>query len=221
MLVFFLAQNASALEANITSKTIGVFLKGEYNRGFLHQGSVSAIGSLALNEQYTLRGGLSLGGSVRDTDIQAFASAGVAPFTIPLNFTLGYTYNGFPEYNAHAHAIVPMVSYNSKWIGASLGPSFRFTSFLGEDAHFESVLSGSVHFNFLTTEIVQLILRFSNVNDFTIRNFGAYSLTLNSIVRLNEQWVLINDLELMQSGSVGLSANFYGIAWRGGVQFTW
>jgi len=50
---------------------------------------------------------------------------------------------------------------------------------------------------------------------------GAYSLCLYSAVAINKQWSIINDIELLQSGSVGLSANFYGINWRGGVKFTW
>jgi hypothetical protein len=61
----------------------------------------------------------------------------------------------------------------------------------------------------------------ANFSDFYAGTMGAYSHSLNSLIRLGKHWSLINNIELLQSGSVALAANFYGIAYRGGFRFTW
>jgi hypothetical protein len=50
---------------------------------------------------------------------------------------------------------------------------------------------------------------------------GSYSINLNSLARLTKKISLVNELELLQTGSVGLVANFYGIVYKGGVLLQW
>jgi hypothetical protein len=41
------------------------------------------------------------------------------------------------------------------------------------------------------------------------------------MVRINRQWSVVGDIELLQGGIYGLTAAFYGIAFQGGVRFAW
>jgi hypothetical protein len=61
----------------------------------------------------------------------------------------------------------------------------------------------------------------ANFNDFQAHTFGFFSLCFNSAVQINSQWSVLNELELKLSGLDGLTTNFYGIALRGGVRFSW
>jgi hypothetical protein len=117
--------------------------------------------------------------------------------------------------------MLPALSLNGRWAGFSLGITLRFTSFSGEGAVFESILAFSGYVNFYNSEKLRVGLRIANFNDYTAGNFGAYYLTLNSMVSITKFVYLINDLEVRQTGSSGLSASFYGIAYRGGVIIKW
>jgi len=221
-LFFLCLQNIPALDIAITEKEAEASLKGEYNRSLLYYGELSSAGRLELNSRCTFSGGISLGKAEGITDIKLFTAARVDPLEgKPLHLTLGYIYNGLPEYEAHSHTILPVVAYNAKRAGIAIGMGLRFTSFFTEPALFESMLSFSGYFNFINNETLCIGINCANFDDFSVKNMGAYSFGLNSSVRLNGQWSLINELRLLQSGSVGLSSNFYGIALRTGVKFTW
>jgi hypothetical protein len=223
LLLFFLClQNAHALDAEITRKEIEANLKGEYNRSLSFCGDLSAIGTVELNSHYTFRGGAAFGIVGESADIKICADARYNPFTeIPAAIELAYVYNGLPGYQNHNHTILPTLSYNSRWAGIALGVGFRFTSFLNEPAIFESMLSFSVYANFIDNEILRMGISCANYDDFGVGNMGSYSLKLNCLVRFNSQWSLVNELGFLQSGSVALSSNFYGIAYRGGMRFSW
>jgi hypothetical protein len=221
--LFFLSglQQTAAQEI-ITAKEAEAYFKNEFNRSFYYYGELSSAGGMELDSRYTLRGGISLGLAKDVTDIRGFTSAAFSPPRLKqLNFSLAYIYNGLPEYGAHSHTILPLVSFNAKWAGVSIGTSLRFTSFFRGPAVFEPLLSLSAYVNFINSETLLIGIRIANFNEFSAGNMGAYSLSVNSWVRLNENWSIINNLELMQSGSVALSSNFYGIAWKGGVKYTW
>jgi hypothetical protein len=126
-----------------------------------------------------------------------------------------------PEYDAHVHTLLPVFSYNKRRAGVAIGANCRFTSFFTEPAVFESMLAFSGYFNFINNEDLRIALTLANFDDFNARNMAALSLSLNVAVCLNNHWSILTDFELTQSGSIGLSANFYGIAWRGGIKFTW
>ena len=206
----------------ITDGEIEAYLRGEYNRGFNYCGDISAIGTIELNNMFTFRLGFSLGKSAGITNIHTHTGAAVSPFSrIPLYFHLMYIYNGIPDYENHAHTILPLVSYNTARAGISIGPSLRFTSFFGETAQFESILSFSMYFNFINNDRLCIGINFANFNDFQTKNFGAYSLKLNVLIRLDSNCQILNELEFSQSGGDGFSTVFYGFGWRVGVKYTW
>jgi hypothetical protein len=191
---------------------------------------MSGIYSMELNNRFTASGGIALGVPGKSIEAKTLVCASFRPFAgmqaeipaeVPLEISLAYVYNGLPAYQSHAHTILPLVSYNGERAGIAVGPGLRFTSFFGEPALFESILSFRAYACFLKKENFLLGIRIANFSDFYVGNMGSYSLCLYSAIRFNEQWSLTNELELVQSGSVALSANFYGIALRGGMRFTW
>jgi len=98
----------------------------------------------------------------------------------------------------------------------------RFSLFFAEPPIiFESVLSFSAYVNFINNEKFRIGIIVANFDDLQIRNMGFYSLSFDSAVVINTHWTFVNELKIMQSGSVALGANFYGIAWKGGVKFKW
>jgi hypothetical protein len=126
-----------------------------------------------------------------------------------------------PDYEMYAHALLPTVAYKNKWVGMALGVNFRFTSFFGESPIFESMLAFSGFINFVNTERIRAGVECSNYGDFNAGNAGAYYLSLNGDITVAEGVVVCNRLELYQSGSIGLSSTFYGIAFRAGILFSW
>jgi len=221
LLIFFISlNNIHAVE--ITDGGIEAYLRGEYNRAFNYYGDISAIGSLELNNMFVFRLGFSLGKSAGSTNINTHTSAAISPFSlIPLDFSVLYIYNGIPDYDNHTHTILPLVSFNASSAGISLGPSLRFTSFFNESAQFESILSFSVYLNFINNDDLCIGISVANFNDFQVKNFGAYSLKFNTLIRLDDRWQIINELELSQSGGDGFSTVFFGFGWKGGVKYTW
>jgi len=207
---------------DLTGKEIEMSLTGEYNRGAEYIFGISAAGGIELNNVCKFRSGVLYDKNADISDINSFFSGKYLPFSkIPLSFSLLYIYNGIPEYETHSHSILPFVSYNTKRIGISLGANLRFTSFFGETAVFESVISSLLSFYFINNEKLRLGISAGNFSEFYAKNTGAYSICVNSGLRLNNNMFLINELEFMQSGADGLVSIFYGLALRGGVKFTW
>jgi hypothetical protein len=79
----------------------------------------------------------------------------------------------------------------------------------------------SIYFNFLNTDKFSLGMRCSNFSEFYVGNLGQASYSLYGTMRLNENWLLWSELEMVQSGHFALSAAFYRIAYTGGVRFIW
>ncbi|MDR2693685.1 MAG: hypothetical protein LBB74_05670 [Chitinispirillales bacterium] len=204
-------------------KEIEVYLRTEYNRGFGGCGDLSVIGNIKPRKIFTVRAGLSAGNlSTGVDDIKAFSSADADPFSnIPLRFSLLYTYNGLLYYDVHTHSILPVVSYGIARVRVSYGPNFRFTSFFGETAQRELINSFSVYVNIINGEKRQMEAVVGNFCDFYARNMGAYSLKVNYAVFITGNWTVVNEVELLQSGSDALAADFYGLAWRGGAKYSW
>ena len=223
LIVFFIAHNLSALDLQITGKEAGLDFRVEYNRALLYSiDYLSSFAGVELNNRYAFKSGFSLGDTGGGFDIKLFTQGKIGPlFRVPLHFTLAYLYNGLPGYETHIHTILPLASLNGRWVGITTGPGLRFTGFFGESPVFESMLSFSAYVNFINNNLLRIGLRWANFSDFFAGNMGSYSLCLNSLVRVSKQWAIINDLELLQSGSVALAANFYGLAYRGGVRVSW
>ncbi|MCL2411566.1 MAG: hypothetical protein FWC97_07990 [Treponema sp.] len=218
----FLFSSISLFSLEITGKEIQVFFKGEHTRSTHFLSSVSAIGAIELENRYGFRSGVEIERSIIDTNINYFINAAYSPFLhLPLSFSASYLYNGLLEYHVHAHSILPFVSWNNPRIGLSLGVNFRFTRFFGESAVYESILSFFGYWNFIYNEILVLGIACGNFSDFHGKNMGAFSYQLNARLKLNNNWQVINHIELMQSGVDGLSATFFGMLFRLGVQYTW
>jgi len=223
MLAFVICvQEIHALDIEITGKEIEAHIREEYNRGYYISGDISAIGAVELNNRLKFRMGVSVGGAEGITDIKVFTNARFSLLAKrPLGVGISWMYNGLPEYEAHSHTLLPVIFYNAKYAGISIGPGFRFTSFFNEPAIFESTLSISVYANFINNEKLRIGVSLANFNDFQANNFALYSLCFNSAIHINRQWSLLNELELKQSGGDGLSAAFYGAALRTGAKFSW
>jgi len=223
LILFFLClRGVHALDLEITDKELGADLKMEYNNSFIFCGDFLTFGHIELNKRYAASGGLALGWLADDFEIAAFGSVRARPLiNIPLDITLSYNYNGMPGFDIHEHSLLPYISFNGRWGGVAAGINLRFTNFFGEKPVFESMLSFSAHVNFINTEKLRIGIRCANFDDFFIKSLGAYSLSVDSVIHINGQWSIVNNIELMQTGGTGMSTVFYGIAYRGGVRYTW
>ena len=224
--VFFLnflllLQSLYGFDPRITGKEVGFDFRGEYNRSLLNSIDFAGTGALELNELYTFKGGLSMGSTGDSFDIKIFTQGKIGPLFNILHFSFAYIYNGLPAYEYQTHTLLPFVSVYGRWAGISFGPAFRFSRFFGETTLHESMWSFSGYVNFINTDKMVIGIKVANFSDFYVGNMGSYSYRFYSLIHINDQWSIINDIELMQSGSVGLSASFYGIAYRGGFRFTW
>jgi hypothetical protein len=223
MLAFVICvQDIHALDMAITGKEVEAHIRGEYNRGYYVYGDISVIGTVELNNSLAVKTGVSIGRAEDITDIKVFTNARFRlPLKWPFGLGLSWIYNGLPEYEANSHTLLPVVFYNAKYAGITIGPGFRFTSFFNESAIFQPTLSISIYANFINNDKFRIGVILANFNDFQANNFALYSLCFNSAVRINRFWSLLNELELKQSGGDGLSAAFYGVALRGGARFAW
>jgi hypothetical protein len=86
---------------------------------------------------------------------------------------------------------------------------------------FETAIAISTYLNFVNNDKLLIGISGANFSNFHVGNFGSFSFSLNGMVHLNEQWSVVSELELLQSGIAGLTATFYGFAWRGGVRVLW
>jgi hypothetical protein len=222
LILIVIAQNLYSMAPQITGKRLDFYFSPEYNRAYNFCWDTSATGAIELNNRYTVKGGLALGTIANVFYMKGFAGGEVAlPVSFPLYVSLAYNYNGLPEYENHTHSVLPLISLKGKWVGASLGVNLRSTSFFGEPPIFEPIISALIYVNFVNNNIFRIGLKIANIDDYTYGNIGSYFLNLNSSVRLNKMLSLVNEIELHQSGSIGLASNFYGFIYRGGVTLSW
>jgi len=220
IIFFFLLYNLFAID--FTKKEADFTFKGEYNRALAFSAEFSALSVFELNGRYAVKGGLALGSTGGGADIKMCIQGGIRPLLkIPLYASLAYIYNGLPEYETHQHTLLPVVSFEGQRAGIAVGISLLFTSFFGEKALFESILSFSAYFNFINNEKMLIGISIANFNDFYAGLWGSYFLALNSQIRFSKKWSLINGIEVLQSGSTALTANFYGIVYRAGIKIIW
>ncbi|MDR2304308.1 MAG: hypothetical protein LBE10_06945 [Treponema sp.] len=201
---------------------LGFSVTPEYNRAFNQCWTFSGTGSLSFNERYTVKSGFSFWAARAVYEVDTLIGGEVVfPVSFPLSGSFAYVFNGMPDYDTWSHTLLPLISLKGRRAGISVGPAFRFNSFYYNRMVFESMLIASVYVNFYNTEKFRAGLRCANFGDFTVGNFGSYFLTLNSSLKFTKLFSLTNELELHQSGSSGLSANFFGVAYRGGLTVSW
>jgi hypothetical protein len=220
VIFFFLASGAYGLD--FSGAELGFSVTPEYNRAFGQCWTFSGTGGLNLNERSAVRSGLSFWAAREVYEVDAFISGETAfPLSFPLSGGLAYMFNGTPDYDTGSHTLLPLISLKGRWAGVSVGPALRFNVFYRTRMVFEPVPAVLLYVNFYNTEKFKIGLRCANFDDFAAGNFGSYFLNLNSVLKLTKTLSLINDLELRQSGSTGLAANFFGVAYRGGLVASW
>ena len=221
-LFFLCLQNAHSLDIQVTDVNVKAYLGGNFTRGSQFMGEIMGIGSVELNDTIEFRGGLSVGRTMIDTDINALVNVNYSPFEeLPLSFSVRYIYNGLPEYEAHTSSIIPYVSFNARIAGIMLGMNFRFSSHFGESAQFETVLSFYGYFNFINNDRIRIGIGAGNLKDFHSNNMGAISMNLFAELPIAENLIFLNDVEYMQSGMDGLTATLFKISFHTGVKISW
>ena len=217
-------QGLRAQSLEITGKEIECSAGLEYNRSFSWGGNFFTSGAAGINNRYAFKGGLGLGGIGKSFEIKVFSSGKAALLPeFPLFFCLNYLYHGLPgqAFDVHTHSVLPYISLEGRWAGFAAGNNFRFTRFLGETTVFEPVLSFWGYVNFINKEKIRIGLGFGNFGDFYTGNLGSLYLKAGGIARVDNKWSVTGEVELLQSGIDGLTASFYGIAFRGGVKYAW
>jgi hypothetical protein len=202
-------------------------IKPEFNRAFYYCLDTSLAGAVEINNYFTMGGGLSLGwmGFATGDSVPAYNAFGKAEYRFPIRFPLElgflYIYNGMPDYKTDIHTMLPLLSSKWKWAGLSLGTTLRYTAYDRGSPIFEPILAFLVFVNFINTDQMRIGLKIANFNDFLAGNMGSYFLNLYSSIEIGRRLYFINEVELYQTGSIGLTAAFYGIAYRGGIKYQW
>ena len=222
LIIFITAQNLFAQDLVITGKETGFDFRYEYNRSMVYSLDFAASGALELNGLYTIGGGFSLGDLGGIYDIKTYIGGKAGPlFGNLVSFSLSYIYNGLPAYGFHSHSLLPVVYLDSRWAGIAVGTSLRFTRFFGESPLFEHILSFCGYVNFINNDRLVLGISVANFGDFYAGNMGSYSIRINSLITIDDQWSVTGVIELLQSGGTGLTTSFYGIAFKGGFRYSW
>jgi hypothetical protein len=212
-------------------------IKPEFHRSFGFCQEFAAEGELVIQNSYGVQGGIALGQTGKEFDLDMFmGSSYLLPLPVSLKIRLLYIYNTIPAYTYRTRTLFPLLSFQGKWGGADLGTILRFTAFDSDPAIFEPILGARVFFNFPAMGLLKLTVGLGNFSVFNAGNLGAYYLSLESKIDINgsrlikglrERWdraplvSLINNLELYQTGSIGLASAFQGFAWRGGFRLSW
>ncbi|MDR0568009.1 MAG: hypothetical protein LBG87_02240 [Spirochaetaceae bacterium] len=206
----------------LTGGEVGFTFEPELNRTFYAGVDFASFGSVTINSYFTVQGGTAFGVTGKVFDMKAFTKAEYTlPIKIPLTFSLHYIYNGLPEYKTHIQALSGMIAVKWRYAGTAIGSAWRFTAFNKEAVIVEPIFAFSAYFNVYNAKKGRVGLECANYANFVSGNMGAYSLKLYSVLRITENCSFINDVTVYQTGSVGLSAQVYGIAYRGGILFTW
>jgi len=206
----------------ITEIEAAGWYRGVHTRSLDFVNEFSAIGTIELEDKYTFKGGLAYGRSLSGNDINTLVNATWSPFEhVPLGFSVTYFYNGLPQYETHTNSIFPYVSWEAKRYGFSVGCTFRFTRFFRESAQYEPVLTFNGYVNFINIDAICIGFGFGNYDTFHVGSVASFSPKLYAKIRLDDNWQITNDIEVMQSGADGLTTTLYGIAFRTGVKYSW
>jgi hypothetical protein len=222
VVLLLLARSLHSLALTITEAETELDFTPEYSSVFGPGLTVSAAGSLELNERYAFRGGLALWKTAGAYEIDAALGFEAKPFpALPLFASVAWQHNALPSYEAVSHAALPLIGLRFRHGGFALGTALRFSSYFNESAIFESVIAFEGYVNFYNTEAFRIGLRCANYDGFSAGNFGAYRLSLDSRIRAAKRLFLINNLALLQTGSVTMGANWHGVAYTTGAALRW
>jgi hypothetical protein len=223
LLPFLSVPSLYGFDLHITKAELGFAYRPEYTRVFMYSWDISCFGSLELNDRFTVKSGLTLGQVGSVFAIYTFASTAFAlPIpVVPLYVKAAYIYNTIPDYKTSIHSLLPTIELKGKWAGIAVGPSMRFSVFNQDPPVFEPIIAISGFVHVFYTEQLRIGITSGNYHDFVSGNMGSYSIGLTSQGNITKRISLINELEILQTGSVGLVANIYGVVYRGGVLLHW
>jgi len=206
----------------ITNFDIEYFTNADFNRTYQFVGSSSLAFKLTFNDKVAVKEGISFSWTDNVKETNLFTNAGYRILTkFPLEAKLAWVYNGLPDYDTHVHSLAPLVSWNAKYYGISVGYGFRFTSFFGEGVLVEHLLPLGIYVNFINNENICVGMSLANFDDYRIDSFIAFALAAKVSIFLGKGFSITNELEFRQSGVDGLSATFHGIVWKGGIKLSW
>ncbi|GBU28075.1 hypothetical protein R84B8_01633 [Treponema sp. R8-4-B8] len=213
--------NAHVIE--ITNMEVEYFFNADFNRTFNFVGGFSATGKIEFNNRVAVKEGIYINYMPEDvTIIKLFTNATYRVLANwPLDVKLAWAYNGLPDYETHSHAIVPIISWNAKYYGISVGFGARFTSFFSEGPQLEYMVPMGLYVNFINNDKLCVGMSLANYTDFQIDSFIAFALAAKVSLKIDNHLTLINELEFRQSGVDGLTAGFHGIVWKGGAKLSW
>ncbi|WP_461257900.1 hypothetical protein [Treponema sp. R80B11-R83G3] len=207
----------------ITNMETEYFLISDFNRTFNFVGGFSATGKIEFNERVAVKEGIYINYLPEDvTIIKLFTNATYRILAdLPLDVKLAWVYNGLPDYETHSHAIVPIISWDAKYYGISVGFGWRFTSFFDEGPQLEYMMPMGLYVNFINNDKLCVGMSLANYNDFQIDSFIAFALAAKVTIKLDNTFSISNELEFRQSGVDGLTATPHGVVWKGGAKLTW
>jgi len=207
----------------ITNMETEYFLISDFNRTFDYVGGMSATGKIEFNNRVAVKEGVYLNYCPENVNIiKIFTNATYRILAdLPLDVKLAWAYNGLPDYETHSHAVAPIVSWNEKYYGISVGYGFRFTSFFSEGPEIEHMWPVGIYVNFINNEKLCVGMGLANYTDFQIDSFIEFALTAKASVKINNHLTLINELEFRQSGADGLTNIVHGVVWKGGAKLSW
>jgi hypothetical protein len=210
-------------DLTVSRGSLDLKLRGEYNRSFRFCYGFQAEGGLELNGRYTIQGGLSSGNLDDEIETSAFMGQKyLLPFSwVSLGINFRYIYNGIPGYGYDSHSFLPFWSVEGKYGGLFLGNILRYTVYRNSPAVIEPVLAYYAYINIINAEKIRLRMGMANFSPFMVGNLGSYYFTLENLVRLTGQVSLVNEFNVYQTGSIGLSSVLYGVTLRGGVRLRW
>jgi len=216
-------ESSNEHEIKITNMEVEYFIVSDFNRTYNFIGGISAAGKIEFNNRVTVKEGIYLNYWPEDVNmIKIFTNATYRILADwPLDVKLAWAYNGLPDYDTHSHAIVPIISWNEKYYGISVGYGFRFTSFFNERPIAEHMLPIGLYVNFINNKQLCVGMSLANYTDFQIDSFIEFALAAKVSLKINNNLTLINELEFRESGADGLTNIVHGVVWKGGVKLSW
>jgi hypothetical protein len=210
------------------TKAEGAFGVGwQYDRTFMHDSEMFAKGLAALNDVYTFNAGFSFNSTIYYKEWTSFISGDVSLALVPVRFfhyfniELLYIYFNNPDYDWRVNSLIPLLSFNSKWLSASFGTHLRWTSFFDEAPIQEGMWAMDLVLTPLRTKPLDAGAAIANFDEFFQGGFWDFYLRVFLNYRLKEQITLDNSVTLLQTGIDGFTVSLYGIKIRSAVRVTW
>ena len=203
---------------------VGLLIHPEYNSSMHFSWDAGTFAVIELNKLLVLRSGITIGQSWDILALDTYVSAEYRfPFFnfMPISLKTAIIYNSLPAYKINTSSLIPLVALTWRYFDTSAGSNLRFTTFAEGPVLFEPILAYSFAVNFYNAENCLVRLVFTNYDDFTANNLGAYFFKLQNRFRLTGNISINNELKIDISGNVAELNSVYGISCRIGIIFKW